>query len=136
MERFHVKLRAETRQAKGLVLTVAHNGKLGPALHSNAGAQHAFEVKPGPSLLARNVAMEELAQWLKWPAGAGRTVEDRTGLSGTYDFVLKWTPLNSEQITDPAISRDAPTIVGLRIRAGKVHERFYVIEEAQPPGPN
>ena len=143
MERFHVKLRSETRQAKGLVLTVTHHGKLGPALRPNTGAQHTFEVKPGPSLSARNVSMGELAQWLKWPAGAGRTVEDRTGLSGTYDFVLKWTPLNAEQITDPAISRDAPAIftalreqLGLRIRAGKVHERFYVIEEAQRPDPN
>lgn len=143
MERFHVKLRSETRQAKGLVLTVAHNGKLGPALRPNTGARHAFEVKPGPSLSARNVTMEELAQWLKWPAGAGRPVEDRTGLSGTYDFILKWTPLNAEQITDSAISRDTPTIftalreqLGLKIRAAKVHERFYVVEEAQRPDPN
>lgn len=143
VERFHLKLRSEVRQSKGLVLVMVHKGKLGPAIHPNTGARHSFGVQPGPSLVAQNVSISELSRWLKWPVGAGRTVEDRTRLSGTYDFILKWTPLHTEQITNANVSQDAPIIftalreqLGLKVRGDKIDESFYVIEDAQYPDAN
>jgi uncharacterized protein (TIGR03435 family) len=141
VERFHLKLRREVKEIKGLALVVAHKGKLGPAIHANTGAPYHFEVKPGPSLHAQNVSMKALAKYLKWPAA--REVTDKTGLPGTYDLVLKWTPLNEEQIKNSSISRDAPTIftalreqLGLKLHGEKIQGSFYVIEQAQRPDAN
>ena len=139
-ERFHAKIRTEERAAKGLIMVVARHGKLGPAIRLNTGAPHAFELKPGPSLFAQRVTMKELAEWLKLPAGNSRIVEDRTGLMGAYDFVLKWTPLQTEQLNKNASSQDVPTIftalreqLGLTLRGDMVQETFYTLEDAKRP---
>jgi len=142
--RFHVKLHSELRDVKGFALTVAKQGKLGPEIRPTSSPIHVFEIKhPGPSLVAKNVTMSELAKWLKLPAGADREVKDSTFLSGGYDFILKWTPLHDEQITDPSVSRDFPTIfqalreqLGLKVITARVQENFYRVEHAQLPDPN
>jgi uncharacterized protein (TIGR03435 family) len=139
-ECFHLKLRSEKRRVKGLALVVARKGKLGPALVLNKDAPHRFDVKPGASLFAQKVTISDLAAWLKLPVGGGRKLEDKTGLRGEYDFVLKWTPLRVEEVKDKSILVDAPTIftalrdqLGLEVRPDKVQEDFYVIENAQRP---
>lgn len=142
-ERFGLKLHSEKRPAKGFALTVATSGKLGPGLTPASGQPHSFDVKPGPSLIAHGIRMSELAEWLRWPAGMGRVVEDKTGLSGLYDVNLHWTPLQTDQIKDPAIDKDGPVIftalreqLGLKLVTTQVEQDSYEIQAAERPGPN
>lgn len=142
-ERFSLNLHSEKRSAKGFALTVATAGKLGPNLSPASGQPHSFSVKPGPSLVAHGIRISELAEWLKWPAGAGRVVEDRTGLSGLYDVDLRWTPLQTDQIKAPAISKERPVIftalqeqLGLKIVTKQVEQDTYEIQAAERPSSN
>jgi uncharacterized protein (TIGR03435 family) len=143
LERFHAKLRSGKRLVKGFALTIASEGKLGPELKPSGAEPHSFEVKRGPSLVAHNIRMGELAEWLRWAAGAGRSVIDRTGLSGAYDVSLKWSPLHSDQITDKQIDKDQPAIfdalrqqLGLKLIPAQVEQDVYEIEFAERPEPN
>ena len=142
-ERFSLKLHSEKRPAKGFALTVAAAGKLGPGLTPASGQPHSIELKPGPSLIAHGIRMSELAAWLKWVTGAERVVEDKTGLPGLYDVNLRWTPLQTDQITDPAIAKDGPVIftalreqLGLKLVATQVEQDSYEIQAAERPGSN
>lgn len=142
-ERFSVKLHSERRPAKGFALTVAFAGKLGPGLKPSSGKPHSIDLKSGPTLIAHGISMSELAEWLKWPAGAGRVVEDKTGLSGLYDVNLHWTPLRIDQVTDPAIDKDGPELftalreqLGLKIVTTQVVAERYEIQAAERPGAN
>lgn len=142
-ERFSLKLHSEKRSAKGFALTVATAGKLGPGLTPASGQPHSFDVKPGPSLVAHAIKMSELAEFLRWPAGSGRVVEDKTGLSGLYDVNLRWTPLQTDQIANPAIDKDGPVIftalrdqLGLKLVTKQVMQDSYEIQAAGRPGSN
>jgi uncharacterized protein (TIGR03435 family) len=142
-DRFNLKLHSEGRPAKGFALTVASAEKLGPGLTPASGQSHSIELKAGPSLIAHGISMSELAEWLKWPAGAGRVVEDKTGLSGLYDVNLRWTPLQNDQIRNPAIATDEPVIftalreqLGLKLVTTQVVQDSYEIQAAERPGSN
>jgi uncharacterized protein (TIGR03435 family) len=142
-ERFGLKLHSEKRPAKGFALTVAKAGKLGPGLTPASGQTHSFDVKPGPSLIAHGITMSELATFLRWPAGAGRVVEDKTGLSGLYDVNLHWTPLQTDQIKNPATDKDGAGIftalaeqLGLKLVSTQIEEDYYEIQAVERPGSN
>ena len=95
------------RQVKGLELVRGEKSKPRPGLVLNSGAPYRFDVEPGITLTARRVSMKEFSAWLKMPMAVGQRVEDRTGLPGEYDFVLKWTPQRADG-TGPR--GDTPTI--------------------------
>jgi len=142
-QRFSLKLREERRPADGFALTVSHPGKWGPGLTKNSGEPHSLDVKPGPLLIAHGISMSELAEWLRWPAGAGRLVVDKTALSGLYDITLKWTPLQNSQITHQDADADEPVIftalkeqLGLKLVSTKVEQKSYEIEGAERPNSN
>jgi uncharacterized protein (TIGR03435 family) len=73
---------------------------------------------------------------------AERMVIDRTGLAGTFDFELRWTPENLRSVSpDPAA--DAPSIfaalqeqLGLKLESQRGPVEFLVIDSVQQPPPN
>jgi uncharacterized protein (TIGR03435 family) len=79
----------------------------------------------------------------------GRTVLDKTGLTGTYDFKLKWTPDQNPSAmsagaadTQPAES-SAPSLftaiqeqLGLKLEAGKGPVEVIVIDHVERPSGN
>ena len=73
-----------------------------------------------------------------------REVVDRTGLSGTYDFTLRWTPENFQNPADNAgPSRDGTTIftalqeqLGLKLEAQRGPVEFLVIDKVERPSPD
>jgi uncharacterized protein (TIGR03435 family) len=89
-ERFKVAVHRETKEVAVYALMLA---KSGPKLHevkeddtnSHTGLRdsngHIAATKSPMTALARVLAEE-----------VGRTVLDRTGLTGKYDFILDWTP--------------------------------------------
>jgi uncharacterized protein (TIGR03435 family) len=75
---------------------------------------------------------------------ADRMVIDRTGLTGNFDFELRWTPQNLQTATpDPAGGPDAPSIfaalqeqLGLKLDAQRGPIEFLVIDSIEHPLPN
>jgi uncharacterized protein (TIGR03435 family) len=139
-ERFHAALRVEIKELPGLVLLVARNG---PKLTSNRGEPFAFDLTRGPALTCRKVTMAQFAAWLKSFTGAGRTVIDKTGLTGEYDFTLKWTgqPLKGKEVEDsdsggPTIFTALQEQLGLRLVSQKVPTNRLVVERAERPEGN
>jgi bla regulator protein blaR1 len=101
-DRFQLKVHTEVRELPILALVVA---KGGPKLHEakpgdtypngikgfdgEAGGPGLMHMGPG-QLTAQGLPMSSVAQLLSQQLG--RTVHDKTGLTGKYDFTLQWTP--------------------------------------------
>jgi uncharacterized protein (TIGR03435 family) len=133
-ERFHLKIRRESKQVSGFVLVRARNRRLGPALAPNRGAAWRFDVDPGISLTVQRTSMSDFAEWLKSPIAVGKTVEDRTGLSGEYDLMLTWGPMKLDGTGDaPSIFTALREQLGLQLRGAKVRADVFAIEQAEHP---
>lgn len=139
-EQFHLKLTSRKQEVKGFTLVIDRKSRPQPGLVRNSGAPYRFDLKPGITLTAQRVSIEELAAWLKMPMAIGQRVEDKTGLRGQYDFVLKWAPDTIQRAADAPPPNDAPTIftalkeqLGLRVRSGRVMAEVYTIEAVQRP---
>ena len=78
---------------------------------------------------------------------AGQTVVDATGLTGFYDYELRWTP--DQPVTarpgepPPAIDPNGPSLeaalaeqLGLRLEPRRVPMRAVVIDRAELPTPD
>jgi uncharacterized protein (TIGR03435 family) len=87
-DRFHLTVHRETKELPIYALTVAKNG---PKLKENAttppgaGIRTACGQMTGTSTSMANLAIMLSRQF-------DRSVQDRTGLTGKYDFQLAWTP--------------------------------------------
>lgn len=98
--------------------------------------------------------MKEFATWMQ-SGVMDKPVVDHTGLTGKYDFTLKWTPDDSQfqqfrgtnpNQTPPAAGEnaDAPPSLytavqeqfGLKIEAGKTMDDVIVIDHVEKPSPN
>lgn len=69
----------------------------------------------------------------------GRPVQDRTGLSGTYDFTLEWTADDVGSATDgtaPSVFTAVQEQLGLRLVAAKRPVDIIVIDEVRQPSAN
>jgi uncharacterized protein (TIGR03435 family) len=96
-------------------------------------------------------SMSTLAHMLSVVGGTGRQVVDKTGLTGTYDFMLKWTPgqeasilpdsggqVGSEHPSDSAgISIfDAIQQLGLKLSPSKDSFDGLVVDQVKRPSSN
>jgi uncharacterized protein (TIGR03435 family) len=139
-ERFHVALREQTEMLPGLALVVARNG---PKFSPNTNAPFEFDLTQGPALACKKVTMAQLASWLKSFTGAQRTVIDKTGLQGEFDFTLRWSaqPMRGADIQiPPTLDSSGPTIftalqeqLGLRLESEKVPTSMFIIQAAERP---
>ena len=75
----------------------------------------------------------------------GRTVTDETGLGGTYDVNLRWTPdeAHALQTPQPLVDSTAPSLftaiqeqLGVRIESGKGPVEVLIIDQAEKPSGN
>jgi uncharacterized protein (TIGR03435 family) len=80
----------------------------------------------------------------------GRSVIDKTGLKGRYDFTLKWTPDTGEASgpperpdaspfpdpSGPSIFTAVRTDLGLRLQSAKATVEVLVIDHVEKPDPN
>jgi bla regulator protein BlaR1 len=148
-ERFKLVVHAETKEYPVYVLTLAKNGaklyeaKAGDTYEnaykkrdgSPAGA--GFHSDEARTVTAQGVSSADLAQWLS--RHVGRTVVDRTGLTGKYDFTLSWPSDDGENSADPSFSPIFAAIqqqLGLKLEAGKGPVKIIVIDHAERPSGN
>lgn len=168
-DRFQLAAHTETRDASVYALVRARaDGQLGPQLTrssldcSKPGAFRSGAAAPGSAAavetpqcgIISNVdgngavmrgggrSMADLAGNL---AGrVNREVIDRTGLSGTYDFVLRWTPENFQNTAGNAgPSRDGTLIftalqeqLGLKLEAQRGPVEFLIVDKVERPTPD
>ena len=69
-------------------------------------------------------------------AASGRAVLDRTGLSGTYDIDLKWTPLPDANSDNVSIFTAVQEQLGLKLESGTAPLNVVVIERIERPSEN
>jgi uncharacterized protein (TIGR03435 family) len=149
-DRLQLKFHLEKRELSAYVLTV---GKNGPKLIKSQ------DPNGMPSLLGRpqvggmkgsNLTMPDFAHLLQ-SGILDRPVVDQTGLQGKYDFLLKWTPDESQftqvgiRIPPQSETADAPPSLftaiqeelGLRLAAhGKTPVQVLVIDHIEKPSAN
>jgi uncharacterized protein (TIGR03435 family) len=157
-ERFGLVVHHETRQLPEFVLTVAKGGpklaaaKTDPDHPMPPGSRGNFRMSASPAgrrLQAQGARVDGLLPLLS--NETGRTVVDKTGLTGNYDFTLTWTPDQSADggrppgagdMAQPA-SDNAPTLftaleeqLGLKLEATKGPVDVLVVDHVEMPSGN
>ena len=144
-DRFKLVTHRETREVQGYRLVMAQPGRLGPRLtpgeacslgakRTNGPCRISFD---GPSLVASGAAISSLIGTLE--SRAGGPVSDDTGLSGLYDYELRW----SEFQPGVAASSDLPNLftalqeqLGLKLEPTRVRLEVLVIDSIERPTEN
>jgi uncharacterized protein (TIGR03435 family) len=165
-DRFGLVAHREQRELSVYALvTTRHDGRLGPALAPNGctldlaappapGQRRCGEISEGfGRLTVTAVPIPVMAQYLS--PRVNRVVIDRTGLSGTFDAELRWTPENLPPraagipasqpvlVNGEAIDPNGPSIftaiqeqLGLRLDATRAPVEVLVIDRIQRPLPD
>jgi uncharacterized protein (TIGR03435 family) len=145
-DRFALKVHFEDREAAVYALVIAKSGsKLQPpGAIKDFGATYSGIRFIGPGLLvAIQSTTGQLSRFLNsfYSSQLGRLVVDDTGLTGTYDFRLQWTP-DLQASTDTADS-PGPSLftaiqeqLGLKLEPQKAPVRTLIIDHVEPPSAN
>jgi len=148
-DRFQLKFHKEDKELPAYVLTVA---KSGPKMKQSEADPNGLGGRFFRGLGVLTVTNSSMADFcdLMQAAVLDRPVVDQTGLKGKWDFLLKWTPDESQfggmgiKVPPPADAPDAPPPlftaiqeqIGLRLDAGKAQVGVLVIDHAEKPGEN
>jgi bla regulator protein BlaR1 len=175
-DRFGLKIHTETQPAQVLALTLVKTGKTGPKLRPHADGPPCDVVTPSPAkgapsanadvfpptcdsyLLqrsktthvshfgARNTTMPMIAHSLAMIGQLGRPVIDQTGLSGSYDFSIEWTPepnattptgLNAQpEPPETTFLEAVKEQLGLKLEPTKVPLDVLVVDHIERPSEN
>jgi len=165
VDRFKLMVHHEARELPMYALVLARaDGRLGPRLRrsdvdcsdpQNVPAATAdgtpscgFRVFPGKA--TGRITMSDLARRMLINAlDDRRPIEDRTGLLGTFDFDLEWTPAQPppprpvDAPPAPPINPDLASVftalreqLGLKLEPWKGHVDILVIDSAEAPTEN
>jgi len=169
-DRFKMATHFETHEGPVLALTSIQAGKLGPKLiphadgpscdkpGSSPGAGSPDGFPPGCGSFAmlrmsggalmltgsRDISMDMLAASLAHILGQGRTVIDRTGLTGKFDFTLEWAPdpLPSDSPAAPQTPAGPTSLqalrdeLGLKVESTRGPVQVLVVDAVERPSDN
>lgn len=142
------------------LLLARSDRRLGPQLHASTTdcaaqaasgqTQRSPDGRPrcgvratGGHMIAGGLPLAQLATLLS--TMVDRTVVERTGLSGAFDFELNWTPNRAPQRPDaaPPANSDDPSIftalreqLGVKLEPAKAPTDVLVIDHVERPTPN
>jgi Protein of unknown function (DUF3738). len=158
-ERFNLSVHHEKRQLDGYALVVARaDGRLGPRLRPSAvdcaklretgeplpvrpdGINQCSIVGRGDSFMAgEGHTLAEFASRLEFYLGG--PLEDRTGLSGPYEFNLMksgrfWLMSPEGMRAGPDLNDALREQLGLRLQGARAEVDFVVVDRAEPPTEN
>lgn len=135
--RFQMKAHAEQREIPVYEIIIAKGGpKLKKATVDDAAKEHVWMRAPG-DLEAVNGAISYLPIMLN--TEVGRAIVDRTGLTGHYDFTLKYVPAAktaSDETGGPSIFTAIQEQLGLKLQPSKAPMDVLVIDSVQYPTTN
>jgi uncharacterized protein (TIGR03435 family) len=148
-ERFQLKLHREMREMPAFVLTVAKGGsKLqSPVTEKDlqAGIPQSRINFLGRGYWQGHFALlSNLSRSLVGQPEIGRPVVDKTGLTGQYDFTLRWTPVDNSSAAAPTDAGEQwPSLftaleeqLGLKLTPQKEQIEVIVMDSAEKPSEN
>jgi uncharacterized protein (TIGR03435 family) len=153
-DRFQLKTHWETRTSKIYEMTVSPKGlKLQPAGSMPPSAEEIInwgdgkvpqiyqrgDGRRGYEFIGHSCSTARLASMLT--GQMKNPVVDKTGLTGTYDFVLKYHGAISDDENDdpsvwPALDVAVPDELGLKLKASTGDKKFLVIDHVEKPSAN
>lgn len=140
-QRFGLQVHAGTRTGKGFLLIAVSGGKLHPParpaerpLVSVLREGDTHEAATSYALQGHNATVALLVQRLE--AKLGEPVEDRTGLGGHYDFIVRYTDATQDLGLYPSLRGALQQQLGLELEAAEVAVPILVIDHAAPPAGN
>lgn|SRR5579871_256501 len=152
-DRFQLTSHRIAKDGPVYALVFSKNGTRGPKLTpsqdpdcpANPSMTNFCGVRGGfGTMLGQRVPIARIAKELT-PI-AGRPVQDRTGLTGAFDFELKWAPeiepgtdavkLNGAAVSGPPLSIALEDQLGLKLRPEKGQIEVLVIDQLEKPTEN
>ncbi len=144
VDRFHLKMHTEIRTLPVYDLVVAKGGsKLTATVVPPPSAEDSDPLGLGnldvhnTEMTARGVSVADLAMNLSFPLD--RTVIDKTGLTGRYDFQLRWTADGASTgaaDAPPDLFTAMEEQLGLKLQAAKGPVTTLVIDHVERPEEN
>jgi uncharacterized protein (TIGR03435 family) len=167
-DRFRLRVHEEARQLPVFGLVLAKPGRTGPKLRPHGEQDGSCAASPSPAagvvggypevcgglalmptsaagglggmnVGARNVSLDFIARSLAGIGELERPVVDQTGLGGSYDFALEFTPerlgaqTESEGTTFPEALREQ---LGLKLAAQKGSVDLVIVDSVERPSKN
>ncbi|MGC1872630.1 MAG: TIGR03435 family protein [Acidobacteriaceae bacterium] len=148
-DRFQLKFHSQSKEMSAYVLTVAKNGpKLTKSDGDPNGLPGLFFHQLG-QLYVQNATMDDFTQLMQ-AVVLDRPVVNQTGIKNRWNFVLKWTPDESQfggmgmKVPPPSNAADAPPPlftaiqeqIGLKLEARKAPVGVIVIDHVEKPSAN
>jgi uncharacterized protein (TIGR03435 family) len=131
-DRFQLKFHRETKEQPVYTLVLA---KSGPKLKEVKTVGRGVGIGMRGRLNGNGADMETLASVLS--TRLGRSVVDRTGLKGFYDFVVTWTPDEVQPDTPgPSLFTALQEQLGLKLESSKGPVEILVIDHVEKPTEN
>ncbi|HEV2575693.1 MAG TPA: TIGR03435 family protein [Acidobacteriaceae bacterium] len=148
-DRFQLKLHEDKKDMSAYMLSIAEGGEKMEKAPPDAGALPGLFFRGLGVLTVRNATMQDFCELMQ-SAVLDRPVVDETELQGRYNFLLKWTPDESQfggmgiKVPPPSDAADAPPPlytaiseqIGLKLSAGKGPVRVLVIDHVDHPSAN
>lgn len=153
-ERFKLVAHTEVRQEQVYALVLARpDGRLGAGIKPSTRECNSPPGTPSPcgmnssvndasgKLTGNGQSLENLVNALG-SFGLSRMVLDKTGLKGTFDFELQWTPDNlrsaagSTQTDSPSIFAALQEQLGLKLEPQRGPVEFLVVDSIERPTPD
>jgi uncharacterized protein (TIGR03435 family) len=143
VDRFQLTFHRESRQVDGFALMRVRADQLGPELRvSDVDCSKAFAATPKcreggittDTMSAVGAPAWSLLQLVISKVGA--PVSDETGLTGTYDFQLRWSNEVAPPDDRPSIFTALQEQLGLKLERRRVTTEVLVIDRLERPTPN
>jgi len=141
-DRFKLVLHREMKEMPVYALTIARGGpKLTPSRDDEKTVLNITGGLIGQSqdlmLHGRKASMASFVRVLETLSFMDRPVLDRTGLTGEFNFEMKFAPINAFSNTaSPSIFTALQEQLGLKLEATKAPVEFLVIDSAEKPSEN
>jgi uncharacterized protein (TIGR03435 family) len=153
IDRFALKFHREQRELPVYVIQLAPGGSKMTETTAAPNDPQGFGFRGLGDLVVRNMSMNDFAFGMQ-SAVTERPVVDQTGLTGRYDFTLKWTPDDSQFAQfrgavppAPPAAGDNPNAppslytamqetLGLKFTATKAMDDVIVIDHIEKPSAN
>ncbi len=132
-DRFKLQTHRETKEFPVYGLVVAKGGLKLKEVEAGGSGMNSNGNEKGGELTAQKTTMARLAEWLS--RQMDRPVVDMTGLSGSYDFGLKYSKESARGETDaviyPVVSLAIQEQLGLRLEKRTAPIEMLVIDHAE-----
>jgi uncharacterized protein (TIGR03435 family) len=143
-DRFKLVVRRQMKEMPAYVLTIARGGhKLTPSKADVISTVNITRDTHGDSfdlaLHAQKSSIFNLVRVLETLNFMDRPILDRTGLSGEFNFEMKFAPPNNNAFantTSPSLFTAVQEQLGLRLESTKAPVEIFVIDHAEKPSEN